>query len=275
MTAAAAVQIESGPNGAAGNASVCPPRFVGLASGLFAPTSLAETLETVVGLARRSFGCDGAGVVLTAAGGRSAATAATAADVKRAELLQVEHHQGPAFDAITGQRPVVSPELRFDSRWRFWAPQAAELGFRSVLSLVLADSDPIGAVTLYSRRPSFFRTESLVAELGFAQQASIAIAVAVEREHLQRARDARGIVGQAQGILMERYQITADQAFAVLKRYSSHLNQKLRCVAERIVRQRSLPELDHLAFANPNGPDHGGEPRLIRTASVAGTGSGA
>ena len=118
------------------------------------------------------------------------------------------------------------------------------MGFRSVLSLVLADGDPFGAVTLYSRRPSFFSTESLAPELGFAQQASIAIIVAVEREQLVRARDSRGIVGQAQGILMERYHITADQAFAVLRRYSSPLNQKLRLIAERIVSDRSLPDLD-------------------------------
>jgi AmiR/NasT family two-component response regulator len=58
-----------------------------------------------------------------------------------------------------------------------------------------------------------------------------------------RARDSRGVVGQAQGILMERYQISAEQAFALLRRYSSHLNQRLRLVAERVVVDRSLPEL--------------------------------
>ena len=243
MTAATAFHpdLKSSPDDAAGRVSACPPPFVGMVPDLFAPTSLTGTLDTVVGLARRSFGCEGAGAVLTAASGGYAAAAASAADVKRADVLQVEHHQGPAFDAIAGQQPVLSPELRFDSRWRFWAPQAADLGFRSVLSLVLAAGEPLGAVTLYSRRPSFFRTESIAPGLGFAQQASIAIAIAVEREQLVRARDSRGVVGQAQGILMERYQITAEQAFAVLRRYSSHLNQKLRVIAERIVSERSLP----------------------------------
>jgi ANTAR domain/GAF domain len=243
MTAAIAVHpdLESAPDHAGGPASA-PTQFIGVVPELFTPTRLAGTLDTVVSLARRSFGCDGAGVILTAAGGGSAATAASAADARRADALQVEHHQGPGFDAITGQQPVVSPELRFDSRWRFWAPQAADLGFRSVLSLMLADGSPFGAVSLYSRRSSFFRMESLATGLEFAQQASIAIAVAVEREQLVRARDSRGIVGQAQGILMERYDITAEQAFAVLRRYSSHLNQKLRVIAERIVSDRSLPE---------------------------------
>ena len=188
------------------------------------------------------------------AGGRgSASTAASGAQARRADALQVDHHQGPGFHAITGRQPVVSPELRFDSRWRFWAPQAADLGFRSVLSLALADGDPFGAVTLYSRRPSFFSTEFLAPGLGFAQQASIAITVAVEREQLVRARDSRGIVGQAQGILMERYHISADQAFAVIRRYSSALNQKLRLIAERIVSDRGLPELDLIGLPHDLG----------------------
>jgi AmiR/NasT family two-component response regulator len=50
-------------------------------------------------------------------------------------------------------------------------------------------------------------------------------------------------VGQAQGILMERYSIDAGQAFTVLRRYSSHLNRKLRLVAEDIVKSRELPEV--------------------------------
>jgi hypothetical protein len=255
MTTATAVHFDLGsaPADSASPLWTSRPTFVGIAADLFAPTGLVETLDRVVGLVRRTFDCDGAGVVLTADGRGSAATAASAADAKRAETLQVEHRQGPGFDAMSERQPVASSELRFDSRWRFWAPQAAALGFRSVLSLVLEDGDPFGAVTLYSRRPSFFSTECLAPELGFAQQASIAIVVAVEREQLMRARDSRGIVGQAQGILMERYQLTADQAFAVLRRYSSHLNQKLRLIAERVISDRSLPDLDLVGFL----PRHG------------------
>jgi hypothetical protein len=43
---------------------------------------------------------------------------------------------------------------------------------------------------------------------------------------------------------MERYRISADQAFAVIRHSSSALNQKLRFIAERIVGGRSLPDID-------------------------------
>jgi uncharacterized protein YigA (DUF484 family) len=261
MTATTSVdsELKSAPD-PAGPARPDAADFAEIHPELFAPTDVAETLHTVASLARRTFGCDAAGVFLTADGRTPAATAASGTDAIRAEGLQVQHHQGPGYDAIIEQQPVTSSELRFDSRWRFWAPQVAGLGFRSVRSFVLANRDPFGAVTLYSRHPSFFRTDSLAAERGFAQQASIAITVGVEREQLRRARDSRGIIGQAQGILMERYEITAEQAFAVLTRYSSHLNQKLRLVAERIVSERSLPGLGAMVHqahqrAVPHGPD--------------------
>jgi hypothetical protein len=230
------------------------PWPVGLVDGadeMFAPTSLTEKLDLVVEFACRVFGADGAGILLVGDGGATP-TSASGAEARRADVLQVDHHQGPGFHTIKRRQPVVSPELRFDSRWRFWAPQAADLGFRSVLSLVLADADPFGAVTLYSRRPSKFGTASLAPGLGFAQQASSAIIAAVEREQLLRAAESRGIVGQAQGILMERYHINADQAFAVIRRSSSAQDQKLRLVAERIIGSRSLPDLDRLVLHHLN-----------------------
>lgn len=43
---------------------------------------------------------------------------------------------------------------------------------------------------------------------------------------------------------MERYHISADQAFAVIRRSSSAHDQKLRLIAERIIGSRSAQDLD-------------------------------
>jgi uncharacterized protein YigA (DUF484 family) len=249
MTAVTALQSDLRParEGAVDQAAVHQPDLAATLPDLFAPARPAGTLQAVVDLARRAFGCDGAGIILTNEDGGFGAAMASGRDAARAEIMQVEDHQGPAFGAIAGWQPVASSELRFDSRWRFWGPKAADLGFRSVMSLALTDGDTFGALTLYSRRPSHFAADSAAAST-FAQQASLAIAVAVEREQLERARDSRAIVGQAQGILMERYQTTADQAFAVLRRYSSHTNQKLRLVAEQLVADRTLPDLETIGL---------------------------
>ena len=44
----------------------------------------------------------------------------------------------------------------------------------------------------------------------------------------------RDIIGQAKGILMERYRITADEAFERLRAASQHKNRKLRDLAEEL-----------------------------------------
>jgi AmiR/NasT family two-component response regulator len=43
------------------------------------------------------------------------------------------------------------------------------------------------------------------------------------------------MIGQAQGILMERERITADQAYDILRRASNHLNTKVRYVAQTLI----------------------------------------
>ena len=69
----------------------------------------------------------------------------------------------------------------------------------------------------------------------FAENASIAVAIAAEREQLLRAVQTRAILGQAQGLLMERHHITADQALTALRRYSSHTGQQLQLIARRVI----------------------------------------
>lgn len=61
-----------------------------------------------------------------------------------------------------------------------------------------------------------------------AMHASTAIAAARQRQHLRLAADSRDIVGQAKGIVMERFRLTAPEAFAMLCRASQDTNVKLR-----------------------------------------------
>ena len=51
---------------------------------------------------------------------------------------------------------------------------------------------------------------------------------------LRSALRSRDVIGQAKGILMERYKITADQAFEILIQASQRSNRKLHVVAEEL-----------------------------------------
>ena len=76
----------------------------------------------------------------------------------------------------------------------------------------------------------------------FATHAAIALGHARDYDNLQTALATRKIIGQAIGILMERYDLDEDRAFAFLRRASSHSNVKLRDVAQELVRGRSGPK---------------------------------
>lgn len=226
--------------------------FGAMAHDMFSNALVGDTLETILALSEQTFRCDAAGFLLSSSDQHIVPYAAAHRAAARADVLQVDLRQGPGLQAIARRQPVIVTELRFDSRWRFWAPQAADLGFRSVLSLSLTDGDTSGALNLYSCRPSRFGSADLTVARAFAEHASITVAVAAEREQLMRAVQTRAIVGQAQGLLMERHHITADQALTMLRRYSSHPGQKLQVTARRVIDDRNLPQLELPAMVGPD-----------------------
>ena len=223
--------------------------FGSSAQTLFAALGRSDTVRAVVELALSTFRCSGVGVVLLDAESRPESAGASDDDAAAADGLQLSLRQGPVLQAIERRQPVLVTELRADGRWGFWAPSAADLGFRSVLALPLADGDIAGSLTLYARSASGFRSADLASTMVFAQLSSIAIAVAQEREQLLQAVQSRSIVGQAQGILMEHYGVTATQALTVLHRYSAQQDLQLSAMAERVIRERGLP---HLAPPSPS-----------------------
>jgi len=106
----------------------------------------------------------------------------------------------------------------------------------------------LGALQLYARLPAAFNATDRAQGLIFAAHAGMALGVAraqaTERgrtDHLQTALVSREIIGQAQGILMERERITAEQAFDLLRRSSQHLNRRLRDVAQELVDTGTVP----------------------------------
>ncbi len=57
-----------------------------------------------------------------------------------------------------------------------------------------------------------------------------------QRLYVRTALASRDVIGQAKGILMERFGISAAAAFAMLRRLSQESNTKLVHIAEKIIR---------------------------------------
>lgn len=103
------------------------------------------------------------------------------------------------------------------------------------------DGDNLGALNLYARSAGAFDDESEHVGQLFAAHAALAYEGARKQAGLARSVASRQVIGQAQGILMERHKVTADQAFAMLVRVSQYSNTKLRDIAEQLIRSGVLP----------------------------------
>jgi transcriptional regulator with GAF, ATPase, and Fis domain len=161
---------------------------------------------------------------------------------RQVDAVQTEVGEGPCLDAVFEQQTVRVPDMTHEERWPRFAQRASEIGAASMLSFQLyVDGDNLGALNLYSRRPNAFTDESEHVGLLFASHAAIAFADARKVQQLQHGLVTRDLIGQAKGILMERFKITSAQAFTVLVRVSQHSNRKLRDVAEELANTGQLP----------------------------------
>lgn len=216
--------------------------FAQLAISLHDEPSVDETVERVLSYALGAVDCEYAGVIFVHGRSRVETAAATDPLIETLEKVQVECGEGPDIDVLTDRYSVLVSDTLIDRRWPNWAEQVATQGIRSLLSVRLYTSaSTIGTLSLYDSRPDHFDLDDQAVAHMLARHAAVALASARTTENLWQAVDARKLVGQAQGILMERYQLTADQAFAVLMRYSQDNNIKLRAVAEGLVSSRELP----------------------------------
>ena len=161
--------------------------------------------------------------------------------------MQLSINEGPCLDAIADGGSLYAVDLIDDERWPRFGPAAARSGVRSLLAFRLSDR-PVSVLNLYARLPAAFGATDRAKALIFATLAGIALDAAGERaddeQRLANLHDAlktRELIGQAQGILIERERITGDQAFDVLRVASQHLNVKLREVARTLVETGQTP----------------------------------
>ncbi|WP_262848278.1 GAF and ANTAR domain-containing protein [Mumia quercus] len=210
---------------------------------LHAADSPQETAEQVIKNLCEILEMDHAVVTMIRGRGRLETVAATGDVVVRAEQLQCELSEGPCLSDSWDQT-LRSGDLSVEKRWPRWASAVADLGLSSLLGVSLSPDDRrIGVVSLYSKSARFFNEDDAALAHLFARHAALAIAKAEHQANLVYALDARKLIGQAQGILMERYDLDDARAFEVLRRYSQHHNLKLRNVAEMLVSTRNLPPI--------------------------------
>lgn len=200
------------------------------------PGDLDSTLEQITAAAVELIPDAAFASITVRHGDRLETVNATDECVMAVDATQYALQEGPCYEAATDVPQVTAPDLPNDSRFPRYGPKAADAGIyaQAAFRLFERNGGVQGALNLYSTKPGAFAGIEDTAAL-FRSQAAVAIAYAHEVTNLTEALETRATIGQAMGIVMERYHLSDERAFAFLARLSQHRNVKLRVVARELV----------------------------------------
>lgn len=205
-----------------------------LAEEIFAAGTVTETAGQVVAVAAAEIEVDHVGIVLLSRAGIETVAATSIVPDRLAQLPL----RGPYHDPSWKHQALVV-DLEHDQRWPEWSAAARRLGQRHLLAIELtAEGRRTGVLAFLTEKPREFSDDDVAFAHIFGRHAALALEAAHYRKHMQIALDGRKLIGQAQGILMERYQLDDQQAFALLQRLSQTSNRKLREIAAELVTTR-------------------------------------
>lgn len=207
-------------------------------SAALSPADLDETLAKITAAAVEVLpDVQHASITVKHADGRLETVAPTDDVLLGIDAAQYELQEGPCYEAATDTVHITSPHLDEDPRFPRYAPVAVAAGIQAQAGIRLYDAKATnGALNLYSERVGAFKDLSALGQL-FAHQSAMALAYAQQISDLRSAVESRQLIGQAVGIVMERYQLDDARAFGFLARLSSHENIKLRVIAQRLVEE--------------------------------------
>ena len=242
QTSATAGQPSINDTGTRSGADDLAQRLTELARDLQQFSSSQEVLDHIVATVVEMVPGAQDATITVAEKRKTARSAAASSDRARLfDVLQSETSQGPCLDALFEQETVRVDDLATDERWPALSARVEELGACSMVCFQLfVTGNTLGSLDVLATDPGAFSDESEHVGLLFASHAAIALADAQELESVKSALVNRDVIGQAKGILMERFKITADQAFLLLSKASQDANRKLHVVAADLAHTGAL-----------------------------------
>lgn len=212
-------------------------RMAELARSAAAPKTIEEILDDVTSAAQELIpGADTAGVLLLARGGKFESLATTSDMPQQLDELQIEYDEGPCVQAAVDDLIVRTDDFREERRWPKYSAACVEKGVLSGLSFKLyTSSRTAGALNLFAYRPKAFTAADETIGVILAAHAAAALLASRQSEQLESALSTRDRIGQAKGIIMERYGVDDVRAFEMLKQLSQDSNTKLTEIAQRVI----------------------------------------
>lgn len=208
-----------------------------LARSVAAPRNIEDVLDGVTTSAVELLtGADTAGVLLVSKGGKFESLSGTSDLIYELDRLQEQCKEGPCLDAAVNDLVVRTEDFQTESRWPQYSRGVCEMGVRSSISFKLYTGErTAGALNVFSRTPHSFDADAEIIGSILAAHAAAAILASRDSQQLQAALLSRDLIGQAKGILMERFSIDAVGAFEMLRKLSQQMNLRLAEIAQRVV----------------------------------------
>jgi ANTAR domain/GAF domain len=224
-------------------ADVLPAAMAHLVANFATPTDLTAILETVTTSAVQLIHEVDFADVLLVDEQRYRSMASTAALAIELDTIQQELQEGPCLAAAVQDATVVCSDLTAEPRWPQFAAAAVQAGIHSMMSFQLYTyptktrdgAGGRGALNLFSRNRYHFSFEDRAIGAMLATHAATALITADRQTQFESALASRDLIGQAKGIVMERFHVDAVRAFSLLTKLSQDTNTPLRTIAQRIV----------------------------------------
>ncbi|MDV8021664.1 GAF and ANTAR domain-containing protein [Rhodococcus sp. IEGM 1330] len=204
-------------------------------------SSIDATLSAITAAAVRLVpGAESASVSLLVGKGPVQAHAATDALATAVNEVQNDVGDGPVLHAVHLNETVLMGNLHTDTRWpRFTALALRRTRVRSMLCLPLyADAVVLGAITVHASVAGTLSEDSVAAATALAAHAALALVHCTHEEQFAVGLASRDSIGQAKGMIMERYDIDAARAFAMLTTMSQHTNTPVAILAGRLTHRQ-------------------------------------
>ncbi|MGA5463379.1 GAF and ANTAR domain-containing protein [Mycobacterium sp. NPDC050041] len=215
-------------------------RMAELARTVAMPRSVEQVLRDVTSTATELIpGADTAGILLVGPGGKFESIAGTTDLPHQLDELQMTFEEGPCVQAALDDVIVRTDDFREETRWPQYSKAAVEIGVLSGLSFKLYTADrTAGALNLFGFEPNTWDNDSETIGTVLAAHAAAAILASRQGQQLESALSTRDRIGQAKGIIMERYDVDDVQAFEMLRRLSQESNTKLIEIAQQVIETR-------------------------------------
>lgn len=167
----------------------------------------------------------------------------------RLEEMQFELGEGPHWEALHTGRPVLVPDLysRSPSGWPVFSEAVVHTGVGAVFAFPLTmGAVTIGAVDLYCSSPGNLSASSLATAVNLAGSVTLPAARlairSADREDASAtvgtAPELRRDVHQATGMILVQMNVSATEAFLLLRAHAFSIGRTVHEVAQDVVARR-------------------------------------